>query len=305
MSNAITHIIVFSAINILLVLLLSPLLEGLIRKLVAFVHSRVGPPIYQPYLDILKLMGKEEIVSSDSGLFRYSAVICFAAILTTAVLTPIATPPPLGSAGEAIVFVYLITLASVMIMLSGISSGSPYGLIGSAREMMMILTVEPVILIALITLAVKCGSTQFADMITYHLQHGLSLSTLIVGVTLFLAIVAQLARLPFDIVEADQEIMEGPFVEQSGVKLALFKWSFYAKELIFAALFISLFVPWPQVSSFVLNLIVVLAKVLVLLLAVGVVHVVNPRLRVDQAVRYFGLLIFTSLIGLAFALIGS
>ena len=99
--------------------------------------------------------------------------------------------------------------------------------------------------------------------------------------------------------------MEGPFIEQSGPKLALFKWGFYAKELIFASVFVSVFVPWPHVGIFILDLFITLAKVLVLLLIVGVVHVVNPRLRIDQAVRYFGLLIFVAFVGLAFALIGS
>jgi formate hydrogenlyase subunit 4 len=305
MTSSLLQTIGLSAVNILLVILLSPLLEGIVRKLVAFVHSRIGPPVYQPYLDILKLMGKEEIRSVPSGLFRYSALVCLAAVLSTAVLVPIGAAPPLQSGGDAITFIYLITLSSVMIMLSGISSASPYGLIGSSREMMMILMVEPVILIALITLAVKCGSMQFVDMMAYQAQQGWALSTVIVALTLFLAILAQLARLPFDTVEADQEIMEGPFVEQSGVKLAFFKWSFYAKELIFSALFLAVFLPWPMVNNYPLSLAIQLLKIVLLLLVVGVVHVVNPRLRVDQAMRYFGMLIFTSLIGLAFALVGS
>jgi formate hydrogenlyase subunit 4 len=162
-----------------------------------------------------------------------------------------------------------------------------------------------VILIALITMAVKSGSMQFSDMMAFQLQNGLSLSTVVVGAALFLAIIAQLSRLPFDSVEADQEIMEGPFVEQSGVKLAFFKWSFYAKELIFASLFVSIFVPWPHFENYLVNVLVNLIKMVVLLLLVGVVHVVNPRLRIDQAVRYFGVLIFVTLIGLAFALVGS
>jgi formate hydrogenlyase subunit 4 len=304
MFNSVIHTIIFCGVNVLLVLLLSPLLDGVMRKLTAFVHSRIGPPVYQPYVDILKLMAKEEIVSSGSGLFRYSALLCFAMVLCTAVLTPIGAAPPLP-AGEVITFIYLITFSSVMIMMSGISSSNPYGLIGSAREMMMILTVEPVILIALITMAVKSGSMQFVDMMAFQAQQGPALSTGIVGVALFLAIVAQLARLPFDMVEADQEIMEGPFIEQSGVKLAFFKWSYYAKELIFAALFVSIFTPWPVVQNYFLALLLSLIKIAVLLVLVGVVHVVNPRLRIDQAVRFFGVLIFTAMIGLAFALVGS
>lgn len=305
MSSSVLQMVAQSAINILLVLLLSPLLEGGIRKLVALVHSRIGPPVYQPYLDLLKLMSKEEIVSSSDGLFRYSPLICLALVLAAAVLTPIGAAPPLQTSGDAITFVYLITFSSVMIMMSGISSASPYGVIGSAREMMMILMVEPVMLIALITLGVKSGSMQFSDMMAYQASQGPALSTFVAAVALFLSIIAQMARLPFDMVEADQEIMEGPFVEQSGSKLAFFKWAFYAKELIFAALFVSLFIPWPVFAGYGLNLLFGLLKVVVVLLLVGVVHVVNPRLRIDQAVRYFGVLIFVALIGLTFALVGA
>jgi len=299
------EIIGLSALNLVLVLLLSPLLEGIIRKLVAFVHSRIGPPIYQPYLDILKLLGKEEIVSSKSILFRLSPVFAFAAILTVSMLTPIGAKPPLGFAGEIIVFIYLISFVAVMIIISGVTSENPFGIVGSGREMMMVLTVEPVLAIALITAGVKSGSMMFGDMMVWQLSHSPSLSMVIVGVTLFVAIVAQLARLPFDMVEADQEIMEGPFIEQSGPKLALFKWGFYAKQLIFASIFVSIFIPWPHIAILPLAILVTLLKVAVILILVGVVHAVNPRLRIDQSIKYFGLLIFIAAGGLAFALVGS
>jgi formate hydrogenlyase subunit 4 len=193
----------------------------------------------------------------------------------------------------------------VMVVLSGISSNSPFSFIGASREMMLLLTVEPVILIALITLACKAGSTQFSDLMAWQAGHLPALSTLIAGIGLFIAIVAQLARLPFDIVEADQEIMEGPFIEQSGPKLALFKWMIYAKQFIFAAVFVTLFIPWPVMAWGIFNFLFALIKMVLLLAIVGVVHVVNPRLRIDQAMRFFLVLVIVELAGLTFALVGS
>ena len=292
-------------VQIILVLLLAPLFEGVMRKLVALVHSRIGPPLHQPYLDLLKLLGKEELVTTPHALFRYSALLGLAAILTTAVLIPIGMLPPLESAGDILVFIYLITLAAVMVVISGVASDSPYAAIGASREVMMLLTVEPVIVIALISMAVKAGSTQFGDIMAWQAANTPTFSTLLAGLTLFIAIVAQMARLPFDIVEADQEIMEGPFIEQSGPKLALFKWMIYAKQFIFAAVFISLFVPWPVMQTAALNFFFTLLKMVILLIIVGVVHVVNPRLRIDQAVRFFMALIVIELAGLALALVGS
>ncbi len=292
-------------VNLLLVLLLSPLLEGIIRKLKAFVHSRIGPPLYQPYLDLLKLLSKEEVESETSALFRWSPVVAFATVLTVALLTPVGLVPPMNAAGEVIVFVYLITLSGVAVMASGIGSGSPYAIVGSAREMMLILTVEPVLAIALITAAVKAGSMRFSDILAYHMSHPYSLSMAMATFSLFLAVIAQLAKLPFDIVEAETEIMEGPFVEQSGPRLALFKWSFYAKELIFASILATIFFPWPRIGEPVLAVVVNLAKVVVILLLVGVIDSVNPRLRIDQAIRFYGAMIFVAFAGLAFALVGS
>jgi formate hydrogenlyase subunit 4 len=297
--------VLLGVINVLLVLLLSPLLEGTIRKLKAFVHSRVGPPLYQPYLDLLKLLGKEEVECEGNALYRWSPVVAFAAVLGVALLTPMGLAPPLDSAGEVIVFVYLITLSGVAVMASGIGSGSPYGVVGSGREMMLILTVEPILAIALIAVAVKAGSMKLSDIVAYQLSHPYSLSMLLVTFSLFLAVLAQLAKLPFDIVEAETEIMEGPFVEQSGPRLALFKWSFYAKELIFASLLVTIFFPWPRIGTPALAILVNLVKVAIMLLLVGVIDSVNPRLRIDQAIRFYGALIFVAFAGLAFAIVGS
>ena len=136
-----------SVFYLLLVMLISPLLEGIIRKTTALIQSRIGPPIIQPYYDLLKLFGKEEVTNTDNVAARYAPVICFAVTLLLALLTPFGVTAPLNMAGDTIVFIYLLTLGTVMVMMSGIISGSPYALIGSAREMMMVLTVEPVIYI--------------------------------------------------------------------------------------------------------------------------------------------------------------
>jgi len=294
-----------SVFNVLLVILLSPLLEGVVRKTTALVQSRIGPPLIQPYYDILKLLGKENLTSSDNFLFKYTPIFCFSIVLIIALLTPFGISAPLGMAGDTIVFIYLLTLSAVMVMMSGISSGSPFGAVGSAREVMMVLTVEPVIAIALITAGVKAGSLSFSDMVEWQVNHGLSFSMVITGIALFLAILTQLCKLPFDIVEAETEIMGGPFIEQSGPRLALFKWSIYVKEMIFASIFLSIFLPWPYFHNAPLNIIVNLIKIVVFIIIVGVVHSVNPRIRIDQSIKYFGAIIFISFAGLAFALVGT
>ena len=105
-------------------------------------------------------------------------------------------------------------------------------------------------------------------------------------------------------VEADQEIADGPFMEFSGPRLALYKLSFYIRQLVFSFILVSIFVPWPGVSFAPLALVAGLLKVLVVFVVIGLIDSVNPRLRIDQSMTYMGRVLFVSLAALAFAVIG-
>lgn len=296
-------------VTVLLVVGLSPFLEGFMRKLRAFIHSRMGPPIYQPYLDIMKLLVKEDLQVSENFLFRWAPVVCFASVLTASLFVSFGYGPALGGSGDMIAFIYLITFSSVAVFIGGLASANPYANIGSSRELMMLFTVEPILAVSLIVAAIKAKSLLMADLPTA----AFSVSVTISAIAFFLAIQAQMAKLPFDIVEADQEIMEGPFIEYSGPSLALFKWSFYMKEYIFASVFWRIFVNWPDFHKFEmpgilatgLDVAVNFVQVLILLAVVELINVTNPRLRIDQAIRYFGAVIFLVICGLTFAFIGS
>jgi formate hydrogenlyase subunit 4 len=98
--------------------------------------------------------------------------------------------------------------------------------------------------------------------------------------------------------------MGGPLVEQSGPRLALLRWTLWAKQLVFSFLLVELFIPWPRTGRLGVDLLLALAKVMVVLIVVALVDVVNPRLRVDQAMGYYLRVAFSSLAALAFAVIG-
>lgn len=290
--------------NLLLVLLLSPLLEGVIRKLKARIHSRQGPPIIQPYLDLLKLLGKEELRSTRSLYYRLAPVAALAAILVAALLVPMGGGSPLGFGGDAIAFLYFFSLSAVAIVIGGFATGSPYAAVGGSREMMMLLTVEPVMAIALITAAVKARTLELGAMSAHVADGSLTISLGVAAVALFLALQAQLGKLPFDIPEADQEIMEGPFVETSGPGFALFRLSFFARQLILGSLLIQIFLPWPVLATLPLNVLLNLVKVFVVIVLVGVIDAVVPRLRIDQSMNYFKYVIAVAVFALVFALMG-
>lgn len=294
------------AINLGLALLIGPLLAGVVRKVVrARVHSRKGPPIVQPFYDLFKLLGKEDLQSVPSLVVHYAPLVAFASIMVAALLTPMGMRAPLGQYGDAIVFVYFITIAVLAVVMTGLACASPYSMIGAGREIMMHLVVEPVLIICLITAAIKAGSLLMWDMAAWNYVNGPAISMVAAAVALFLALQAQVGKLPFDIPEADQEIMGGPFIELSGPKLAMFQWAFFARQIVYASVLAVIFIPWGLTFVFPWNVGAHLLKVIVLIVLVGVIDVVNPRLRIDQAMSYFFGVIFVALVAVAFALVGA
>ena len=142
-------------------------------------------------------------------------------------------------------------------------------------------------------------------MVNWYHFRGPSLSMITATIFLFLALQSQVGKLPFDIPEAEQEVMGGPFIEQSGPRLALFKLTLWAKQLVFSFLLVQVFVPWPRLGLPAADLAVTTVKVLVVVVLIGLVDVVNPRLRIDQSMNYYARVVFVSLAALAFAVVGA
>ena len=293
--------------NIVLVLALAPFFEGILRKVTAKVQSRQGPPIWQPYYDLLKLLGKEDIESGESpAMQRFASWLSLAAILTLAILVPMGTTPPLSGAADAYLLISLLTLCGVSTMLAGLAAGSTYSLLGMSREMMSLMTLEPLLAVAVIVSMVHTRSMRLDAVLngSAYVQAGLPLAgILMLGVAIF-AFQALIGRLPFDIAEAETELMEGSMVEYSGPKLALFKFTRMAKLVVYGALLVSIFAPWGSGLPAPLNLLALLAKLLLLVLVVTLVAATHARYRIDQAIRYYGGLLGLSLVALLLALYG-
>ncbi|MEI8190083.1 MAG: complex I subunit 1 family protein [candidate division NC10 bacterium] len=293
--------------NIVLVLALAPLFEGILRKVTARVQSRQGPPIWQPYYDLLKLLGKEDIESGESpAMQRFASWLSLAAILTLAVLVPMGTSPPLSDAADAYLLIYILTLCGVSTMLAGLAAGSTYSLVGMSREMMSLMTLEPLLAVAVVVSMVHTRSMRLDAVLngSAYVQAGLPLAgILMLGVAIF-AFQALIGRLPFDIAEAETELMEGSMVEYSGPKLALFKFTHMAKLMVYGALLVSIFAPWGSGLPAPLNLLALLVKLLLLVLVVTLVAATHARYRIDQAIRYYGGLLGLSLVALLLALYG-
>jgi formate hydrogenlyase subunit 4 len=304
--------IVGGVLNVAIVLLVAPLCQGLLRKVTARVQSRQGPPLWQPYYDLLKLLGKEDIESGETPLMqRFAAYLSLATVLTVACLVPMGFVAPMNGAADIILLIYLLTLCGICTLLAGLAAGSTYSLVGASREMMSMITLEPLLAIALIVGALHTGSFRLDTVLNgsvYQANGMIPWSGLIMLGVMILSFQAFVQRVPFDISEAETELMEGPLMEYSGPKLALFKYAQMAKIVIYSALFVRLFVPWGAEFAFpfagLLFWCLFWAKVFIVVLLVALVAATHARYRIDQAIRFFAALFAVSLGALVLASYG-
>jgi formate hydrogenlyase subunit 4 len=293
--------------NVMAVLLAAPLCEGVLRKVTAVIQSRQGPPLLQPYFDLLKLLGKEDIESGDSpGMQRVVAYLSLSVVLIVACLIPMGFSAPFNGVGDVILMIYLLTLCSICTLLAGLAAGSTYSLIGISREMMTMITLEPLFAIALLIGAIHAQSFRLDSVLngSVYAARLFPWSGVIILAVMLLSFQGYVQRVPFDIAGAETEIMEGPLLEYSGPKLALFKYAQMSRLVIHSALFTTLFLPWGSGWGFPWSWMIFWGKTFLLVLLVTVVAATHARYRIDQALRYFGGLFAAGLVALALASYG-
>jgi len=307
MERNVTWTIVSAVLNVAVVLLVAPLFQGLLRKITARIQSRQGSPLLQPYFDLLKLLGKEDIESGQSpGMQRFAAYLALATALAVACLVPMGFGAPLDASGDAILLIYLLTLCGISTLLAGLAAGSTYSLVGISREMMAMMTLEPLLAVAIVAGAMHAQSLRLNAVFngSVYWTGGFPWSGVLLLLVMLVSFQGFVQRAPFDTAEAETELMEGPLMEYSGPKLALFKYAQMARLVIYSALFAGLFLPWGAGLPFPLGWLLFWAKVTVLVLLVTLVGATHARYRIDQAVRYFAGLLAVALVALVLASYG-
>lgn len=292
-------------VNIVMVLLAAPLAQGLLRKLTARIQSRQGPPVLQPYFDLLKLLGKEDIEAGEVPLMqRFVSWLSLGSILAVAALVPMGFGTAMNEAGDVLLLVYLLTLCSICTLLAGLAAGSTYSLVGISREMMTMITLEPLFAVAVIVGAIHAHSLRLDAVLSGSAYFGAPWSGVLMLIIMLLAFQAFVQRVPFDVAEAETELMDGALMEYSGPKLALFKYAQMIKMIIYSALFVGLFLPWGANAVLPLAFILFWMKIFLLVLLVTVIGATHARYRIDQAIRYFAAMLGTSLLALLLASYG-
>ncbi|GAA5786330.1 respiratory chain complex I subunit 1 family protein [Chitiniphilus shinanonensis] len=290
--------------NLVLFLALAPLFDGIVRRVMARVQSRKGPPLAQSFYDVLKLLGKENIDSTGILPFRLAPLVAFASMLCVIAILPVAGhATALTPYADTISLVYLLTLGGVAVLLGAFASKNIYALIGASREMTTMIMVEPILFMILLLGVLKTGSLDLTAVIygTSSAEFGWPGVVMIV-VSLF-ALQAFVARQPFDMAEAEQELLGGPFIEYSGPNYALFKYYMMLKQMFYAYLPIAMFVPLLKSGYFVLDLLLQVVLTALVFLLIGLLSATHPRYRIDQAIRYFATLFIIALAAIGAAVI--
>jgi formate hydrogenlyase subunit 4 len=247
----IVHDLAFQFVQMMLVLALSPLLTGLVRKVKARLLRRKGPPLLQPYRDLVRLMRKEVVLAeSSSWLFRVIPYGVFAGTWVAASLIPTFRTGLLFSwTADLIAIVALLGSARFFLALAGMDVGTSFGGIGTSREMMIASLAEPAMLMIVFTLALIAGSTQLSTMSEYMNSPdvGLRVSLGLGAVALIMVAIAENARVPVDNPATHLELTmvhEAMVLEYSGRHLALIELSSFLKLLLYVSLIACLFAPW-------------------------------------------------------------
>ncbi|KAJ53371.1 NADH-quinone oxidoreductase subunit H [Clostridium tetanomorphum] len=277
------------------------LLSGIDRKMVARMQRRIGPPIMQPFYDILKLTGKERLIPrrAAKNTFILAPLIGLISVITISLFIPFYGMNFFpGEYGDIIVILYLLTIPAVALIIGGAASGSPYASIGISREMVTMLSYEVPLVIILLAVGAKAGFSMQGN-VTFSLKiieeyqriKGINMFNiyLIPAALAFLFIIpAEVGTVPFDIAEAETEICEGPLVEYSGIYLGIYKLTGAVKMFIMGNLFVSLFLGGINFGNIILNVLFnILLIILVIIISISFVRSIVGRIRIEQTLRFF------------------
>jgi len=285
------------------------------RKVTARVQWRVGPPLLQPFYDFVKLLGKETILPKEGNTFVFllAPVAGVAAVAVTSLILwmPIIdwkALTPFGFSGDVILVIYLLTIPSLCVILGGASTGNPLSSLGSSREMKLILSYElPFILAIVVAIIQSGGQLRLDSLVASQAANGataLKLSGILALLAAIPCIQAKLTLVPFDIPEAETEIIAGPYTDYSGPPYALFK-LMHAMLLFVAPMMLIVFFCGAMHFDGILNSVLSILKYVGLLVVIVVIRNTNPRLRIDQAMKFFWTIpLSLALGGVILALIG-
>ena len=255
----------------------------IVRKVSALVQWRVGPPLFQPFYDVIKLMGKEVLVPQDGqrSVFIAAPLVGMAAVLLLSTMLWRITIDQTAFVGDIIVAIYLMVLPSLALIFGSSASASPHAQVGTAREMKLVMGYELPLVLAFIVVVIKTGG-QLSLAAIAEQTTALSISGMLAFLVSIMCVQAKLGFVPFDIAEAETELGSGVLMEYSGALLAVWK---VMQAMMLVAL--PLFLVMVFLGGFGVSLWAGLGKYVLVLVLLILIKNTNPRVRIDQAMKFF------------------
>jgi len=310
-----TSFVVYGCLNTVVILLLSPLMMGLIKKVKAYAQRRKGPPLLQTYYHLEKLFKKESVYSSNSSvIMRVTPWVNIVFMLAASLFVPVIfIPDPVSGIGNVILFLYLMVAAKFFMALAGLDAGSTFGGMGSSREMNFSAIVEPVVIIVFAALAFVLQTTSLHEMFAATVDSSVvSNPTLIlISIALFIVLIVETSRIPVDNPETHLEltmIHEAMILEYSGPNLALMEVSHAIKQTLLMGILINILVPWGLATEMTaggigVGIAMFAAKALVLAVLVGVFESSIAKLRLFRLPMLFAMAYTFSFLTILFELL--
>jgi len=279
----------------LFLLVLAFFYEWINRKFLARLQNRYGPMytgpggILQPFADFLKLLSKEDImpITADTLLFSLAPVFYSALPLTAMFIVPVASQTGLISfEGDLIFVLFIFTLIVVTIFLSGWCSMTRFSVIGGVRAALQMLGYEIPMALAIVGPAIVAKSLSISGIVEWQQSNNIwnILLQPLGFAILVICLLAELGYVPFDIPEAETEIVAGWQTEYSGRKLALFRLGKDFELVFVSALLVSLFLGGPQQVWIVPSIVTFLIKTVAVVLLLTLLRAVFARFRIDQMI---------------------
>jgi formate hydrogenlyase subunit 4 len=272
-------------LSTLLALVGAPLMMGSIAKTKAFFAGRKGPPVFQIYYDIWKLLKKGAVYSTTSSwVFKAGPIVSLAALITAACIVPFGKlGAPLSFTGDLILFVYLLGIVRFFMVIAALDTGSAFEGMGSSREVFFSALVEPVLLICILSLSRTTHGFSFFEMFggTPATPVFPLVPAILAGVSLFVVLLAENARIPFDDPATHLEltmIHEVMVLDHSGPDFAFITYGAALKLWLFCLVVVRTLIP-VHPSSLLLDTVVTIGGMFLLSMLIGIVESVMARLK--------------------------
>ena len=273
------------------VLLGAGLFSWVERRLIGRFHNRIGPNrwgpfgLLQPLADLVKLMTKEDLTpaNADKFVFMMVPVLMLMPVILVMAVVPFAKDTALANLNIGVLFVLAVSsISTLAIFIAGWSSNNRFAMFGAARAVAVLISYEIPMVVSLLGVVMVAGSMSLSDVVEAQNVPFLLVQPMALFVFLA-AISAELNRTPFDVAEAESELIAGYHIEYSGIKFALIQAAEFGATLAAAALVVTFFMSgWDGPAAKYIGWLWFMIKIGIVVFLFIWVRATFPRLRIDQ-----------------------